>query len=250
MKKINSRKALNLAMLLLISSIFVIGCVKTPNMRVTPDPNPNPNPTTKDTLTPVFTSLTAAQSPIYWGDSTTLSGTSMYAVSFSFMENIFFGPSFTYKIGPLKESITYNVVAKGPTGITTSKDVKVDVWSEYVTYVCKYGPVKISKYLICREDSISYPSAWKDISESNKNMLSDIYTYYPDGTGFVKNGPYGPNAGTIVPFSNKWTISGKQFGEYTIDTIGAFGFDLHVVYDVQYSNPLVKQRTLLQFRHP
>lgn len=245
MKKNNSLgKTLNFySMLLFIISIMVVGCVKTPNIPTPIPPNPIP---TQDA--PVFTTLTAngidvnpASSKIYvWEDDTVvINATGVNTTSFTVGENVFTNTTFTHQTPKLKTTTVYTVVAKGPTGLITTKEFTVVVYSQVRKFFCNYGSFKLLQVKICKKDSVNFPSAWVD-KPSIVSTFCDLTRFYPDGTGDVTMGPCKPNAGTVFKLSVPWELRKNDTAyfdgltEWHIDWINASGFQISYVDPLGY----------------
>lgn len=236
MKKINSLRALNLSIMLLIFSIILVSCGEKP--QTTPPANAKP----------VFTQLTASPTVVWYNEPATISGAATNATSFNVdSKGEFVGSSFAYPTGNLTSKTTFSVTATGPGGSTTNQTT-IDAYSKDTTSICHFGAFKqISNIWYVLADSLI-------VSNWHTNPLDvNLYTYLPNGGGQINGGNILPNAWTITQASI--TIDGKlkkhltlKGATWDIDKLDESGMTISQITKDLF-NPTVYNKTIQKFGH-
>jgi hypothetical protein len=213
------------------SLVLLTGCSKGGGNLIDPSPAQAP------TLT-----VTATPDTLWYSGTSTINWSSTNATSVSMAGGSISGTSGSFTTPALTSPTTYSITATGQGGSTT-KAITIKVWSERMTLWCHYGPFTGYLFRVCREDSINFASAWRDLpSLIDHNSLQ----FFPNGSGQINGGLIYPN---VWSFQNNETIFFDGLQHWTIDSLNTSRWIAHKVEpDGNPSYPYI-WRTVIGYKH-
>ncbi len=227
----------------LLSLVIIAGMAMMISCSKSVDPNPSPGG-----VNPVITKV-SSNTPWFGGvANVTIDATGAAKI---YVGNELITGN-TYPIANVTLPTTIHIKAVSSSGKTAETDFTVSPWTQTMTYWCNYGPVHLNLLRICREDSINFPSAWRD-----KPELIDPtpVLYFTDGSYQVNGVRSDPN---IWSFKNNettyfdgvqsWTIYDPNAPSGHQPYVNTTGWKAYKV-EVDQVNPSIRWRTEIGYIH-